>query len=284
MKKITQPTFNLPQVPYLRLRVVLRACTEVTLPPYKGSMLRGALGHALRRAVCSMGRGSVCQSCPLGLACVYTSLFETFIDGGPQAFVAGLPASPHPYVIEPGDSTREYGAGDPLQFDLLLFGQAASLQPFVIMALDRMAKNGLGSRRDPFRLEEVRFQDQHGIFQPGYRRGQRRWPGQVKSVLPALNGLDARKIKLRFFTPTRIKIKRRLIQDFDFKTLVFKMLRRTLEIAHFHVSRPGRRLGFSRAARASGNDQDGGFEALVERLAALQQSTAMQDEIGWFHG
>ena len=227
--------YTSPTVPYLRLRIELRARSRATLPPYKGSLLRGALGHALRRAVCAMGPDTQCRSCPVGLACIYTHIFETFIDGGPRPFAGGLPAAPHPYVVEPHGTTRSFKTGDPLTFDLLLFGRAAGLQSFLVMALDRMARHGLGARRHPFSLEEVRYQDPSGRFQPGYRRGRRRWPGQVKTTLPATAGFDTQKIQLRFSTPTRIKVRKRLIQDFDFKTLAFKMLRRTLEIAHFHV-------------------------------------------------
>ncbi len=227
--------YTLPAIPYLRLRVELLACADATLPPYKGSLLRGAMGHAMRRAVCAMGRGTSCQTCHLGFACVYTGVFETFIDGGPRPFVDGLPAAPHPYVLEPHDSTRELKAGDPLKFDLLLFGRAVELQPFAVMAIDRMASHGLGVRRHPFRLEEISYQDAIGDFQPGYRRGVRRWPGRVEPILPPCNGLGAERLKLRFLSPTRIKVRKRLIEDFDFETLAFRMLRRALEIAHFHV-------------------------------------------------
>ena len=40
---------------------------------------------------------------------------------------------------------------------------------------------------------------------------------------------------MRFLTPTRLKFKNDLTIDFTFRMLVFKMLRRVLELAHFHV-------------------------------------------------
>ena len=63
------PTYALPRIPYLRLRCTLRALERTSLPPYHGSLLRGAFGHALRAAACSMGSRQVCAACRLRRAC-----------------------------------------------------------------------------------------------------------------------------------------------------------------------------------------------------------------------
>ncbi len=224
----------LPKIPYLRLRARLRSRENARLPAYKGSMLRGAFGHALRRAVCAMGRGSSCDGCSLSSACVYARLFEPFAEVGGRSFVGGLPAAPQPYVFEPHESARAIEAGGLLRFDLLQFGQAVELHAFAVMAIQRMAAGGLGARRHRFRLEDVRYQDSGGDWHLGYRRGARRWPARLEPVLPAGVGLDAEAHRLRFLSPTRIKVRRRLLDAVDFPTLAFKMLRRTLEMAHFH--------------------------------------------------
>ncbi|HXO20887.1 MAG TPA: hypothetical protein VOA87_13305, partial [Thermoanaerobaculia bacterium] len=75
--------YLLPRIPYLRLRFTLRALGRARLPAYHGSLLRGAFGHALRRAVCVMGAEQACLSCRLRRACVHTRLFETFVEGEP---------------------------------------------------------------------------------------------------------------------------------------------------------------------------------------------------------
>ena len=72
------PPHPLPAVPYLRLRVTLACRESARLPPYKGSMLRGAFGHALRRAVCAMGPEQPCPTCSLRLACVHPRLFASW--------------------------------------------------------------------------------------------------------------------------------------------------------------------------------------------------------------
>ena len=143
---------RLPELPHLRLRATLVAEEPARLPPYKGSLLRGAFGHALRRAVCTMGPDQPCPSCSLRTACVYPRLFETLIEGEPSPFLRGLATAPRPYVFEPHDhQTCDYGPGDELRFDLLLLGQAVDFQAYAVLAIERMARVGLGRRRHRFR-------------------------------------------------------------------------------------------------------------------------------------
>ncbi|HJX27611.1 MAG TPA: hypothetical protein VJ885_06830, partial [Thermoanaerobaculia bacterium] len=157
----------LPSIPYLRLRLVLRAEEPAELPPYQGSMLRGAFGHALRQLVCVMGYRQPCATCRLRRGCHYTRLFETFVEGEPPPFLRGLDTSPRPYVFEPDLTYLHRGApryepGDPLSFDLLLFGQAADLADWSLLALERMAEAGLGARRARFGVDRVFARDPQG--------------------------------------------------------------------------------------------------------------------------
>lgn len=221
--------YRLPDVPYLRLRFTLAALAPARLPPYKGSMLRGAFGHALRRAVCAMGPAQPCATCPLRAVCVYPRLFESLIEGEPPPFLRGLPTAPRPYVFEPDDEQRDFAPGDPLRFDLLLFGQAVQFAPYARLAVERMADAGLGSGRHRFRLQ----------------RAETAGEGSVPGPAPALPD-DAEAgagATLHLLTPLRIKSDSRLETTFSFRRLAFLIVRRTLEIAHFHV--PGAALDWT---------------------------------------
>jgi len=44
--------YQIPAILHLRRRCTLRAEEEALLPSFKGSMLRGAFGRALRRSLC----------------------------------------------------------------------------------------------------------------------------------------------------------------------------------------------------------------------------------------
>ncbi len=246
--------YRLPTLPYLRLRFELSARQSAFLPSYKGSLLRGAFGHALRRTVCVMGPQQPCESCMLRRQCVYPRLFETFIEGDAPRFLRGLDTAPRPYVFEPFDTTQNFQPGNPLQFDLILLGQAIELHPYAIFAVSQMAEQGLGDRRFPFRLERVHWhtsdgtsKSSHSQLQPESDKNENEWrllyEGASKRLLespsPSLLsrevGRQIHQLTLSFLTPTRLKFKNDLTIDFTLRMLVFKMLRRVLELAHFHV-------------------------------------------------
>jgi CRISPR-associated endoribonuclease Cas6 len=227
----------MPAIPYVRLRAIYRAEETARLPGFKGSMLRGAFGHALRKAVCAMGPQQRCESCSLRGPCVYTRIFETFIEGEAPPLLAGITTSPRPYVFEPRTEARELAPGDLVETDLLLLGQATELQPFVLLVLERMAELGFGTRRARFGLTGVNFLAEDGSWRAGYRAGGQRWPGSVAPILTpdAVADVAPERLTLRFLTPTRIQKDGTPQRTLPFRALVFQMLRRVLELAHFHV-------------------------------------------------
>jgi hypothetical protein len=266
--------YRLPSIPFLRLRFALSALQEAYLPAFKGSLLRGAFGHALRRTVCVMGPQQPCPTCMLRKQCAYPRIFETLIepDEPVPRFLRGLPTGPQPYVFEPFDEQRLYRIGDSLSFDFILLGQAIELHPFAIFAVSQMAEQGLGFKRMPFRLEGCKWQvakdkkqeekskqqDAGKNLSPvsDHRENDHEWrllyDGTTKRLLetptPQLSisnqfttsHLPLATCNLRFLTSTRLKFNNNLAIDFTFRMLVFKMIRRVLELAHFHA--PGAKI------------------------------------------
>ncbi|MFH0980991.1 MAG: CRISPR-associated protein Cas6, partial [Planctomycetota bacterium] len=111
----------------------LRAEEEITLPRFAGSTLRGAFGHALRKACC-VARRSACGECILRRRCVYSYVFET---PAPEeaAMMRLLSHAPHPFVLEPPDSPRStYEPGSTLKFGMVLIGRALPDLPYFIHA------------------------------------------------------------------------------------------------------------------------------------------------------
>jgi hypothetical protein len=227
------PRYQIPAIPYLRLRCTLRAEEAALLPSFKGSMLRGAFGRALRSSLCVMPRGQECETCGLRGACLYTRLFETFIDGEPPPFLKGHITAPRPFVLEAEEERRQFEPGDRLRFDLLLFGSAVELQALAAVAVARMAEHGLGERRRRFALEEIAFLDAAGEF----RRIESPGRPLALPLLPSRNGLPDDEITLRFRTPARLKAGGHLLQSLGFRALVFRMLARALELTHFFGDR-----------------------------------------------
>ncbi len=255
-----RPAYRLPNIPWLRLRFSLIAQQEAYLPAYKGSLLRGAFGHALRRTVCVMGPQQPCPTCMLRKQCAYPRIFETLIEPGEPVprFLRGLPTGPQPYIFEPFDERRLYRPGESLPFDFILLGQAIELHPFAIFAVSQMAEQGLGFKRMPFRLEKVFWQkanwkDPAEEWRLLYDGASKRLletpaPQLINPDLPSISIKENRgelaneptdkpphRLTVNFVTSTRLKFNNDLAINFNFRMLVFKMIRRVLELAHFHV-------------------------------------------------
>ncbi|HEX3531668.1 MAG TPA: CRISPR system precrRNA processing endoribonuclease RAMP protein Cas6 [Thermoanaerobaculia bacterium] len=237
---MTDSLFSIPRIPYLRLRLTLRAQQAATLPAYKGSMLRGAFGHALRKAVCVATPEQPCATCLLRNDCYHTLLFEPVFEGTVPAPLADLPIIPRSYIFEPAapsepNNARHLEAGDPLEFDLLLFGRATDLQLYALLACERMAVAGLGRNRVPFRLESALVQTPDGSWRVVLGDGRMRGRGSTRPSYPSDDPIPGRGAVLHFLTPTRLRIEDDQVETVTFPELVAAMARRVFEVAFFHV-------------------------------------------------
>ena len=151
--------YLLPSVTFTRLCFTLESLGDAVLPDFKGSMLRGAFGHALRKTVCVMTPGTACGACMLRTQCAYTRIFETFIDNTPPPFLKGIRTSPRPFVIHAFDNRTRFNPGDSFTFTLTLIGKACDFHPYVIFAFTRAAESGFTKSRFPFKLARVTLDD-----------------------------------------------------------------------------------------------------------------------------
>ena len=234
--------YKLPDIPYLKLKFLFSAESSCSLPPVKGSMLRGAFGHALRKTVCVISAQQECRACMLRWQCVYTRLFESFLEGEPPPLMKGLDTAPNPYVLEPYDQKESFEPGELFSFDLLLFGRSCEMHPYVVFAFMRAGDMGFSAKRHRFELQQVLW---HNAF-PSETGNSGEWHLLYDGATQCLKNVAqphilkddvalASPVTLRFLTPTRLKFKDSYTMQFNFRMLVFKMIRRALELAHFHV-------------------------------------------------
>lgn len=232
--------YVLPTIPFVRLRFFLHAQRDCTLPSWKGSLLRGAFGHALRKVACAMPPQQACRSCLLLKQCVYTRLFEPFIDGEPPQFLRGLDTAPRGYIFDAAAETQEsYKTGDVLTFDMVILGNITSLYPYAIYAVQRMAETGLGYNRERFQLHHVDWQTDHIDESQNWRllfdSKSNLLKTEVKPLPPPATPELGSQLRLQFITPTRLKTDNKLAFQFNFRQLAFRMICRVLEIAHFYA-------------------------------------------------
>jgi hypothetical protein len=222
----------------------LCAETEAWLPRFKGSTLRGALGAALKRAVCIRDDFN-CGVCLVRPSCVYTRLFETLPPDGLAPF-HGQQQAPRPFVLEPPLTEKQhYARGERLTFGLTLIGRAVDYLPYVIFAVDEAGRRGLGQERGRFGLESVSCRTADGEPRVIYDGAEKRLASGPFSLsaekfinrrfcLPEPLNLNRSNLELRFLTPTRIRVQRDLQSGVTFELLMKAILRRIWQVASVH--------------------------------------------------
>jgi CRISPR/Cas system endoribonuclease Cas6 (RAMP superfamily) len=152
-----------------RYEFLVRARDGVVLPPFLGSTLRGAFGHALKESVCVMSHRD-CSRCFLAEWCLYPRLFEPEARNG-EGLLAKRQDAPRPFIFIPPLPSTDSGlmrarddllrwrvrvkAGESVVFGLSLVGEAIQELPYIIHAIRMMAQNGFGAERTSFQLERV---------------------------------------------------------------------------------------------------------------------------------
>lgn len=151
-------------------------------------------------------------------------------------------------------------AGDELRFHLTLLGRAAEYLPYIVHAINRMAARGLGAERVRFSLSQVSLLDREGARRTIYKADDSRVlvPADAAHRLSdllrerlhsfrrqtagdggkddAAAGLNRNLVRLRFTTPTRIRVEGDLQTSLSFALLVRSLLRRVSLLSELHGS------------------------------------------------
>ncbi|MGB9667250.1 MAG: hypothetical protein ACPL2N_08050, partial [Candidatus Cryosericum sp.] len=207
-------------------QVVVDWKTPVTLPSYKGSAIRGAVGFALRSLVCTEGPHAPCSNCPHRHACPYAILYESAIAPGERP--SNLRDIPKPLVLVPPlGEQRDFIPGDTSVITAILVGSAIHLLPALIAAIALTGEKGI--REDNHGLFTIRkviqlqpdnapTQVWHDIHDPllflrsTSPGGLEHLPAETLDSIPStLIGADA--LDLTFYTPLRIEERGRLMTE-----------------------------------------------------------------------
>lgn len=210
--------------------------TPVALGEQSGSAVRGAVAGALWERFCANRAAPTCADCPLLKVCPVAALLAPMRDEGQH----GGEQRPRPYVVRPPqDAGRTYTPGEPLSFGLALFGTAAALFPYVVMAALELERGGLGARmpelggrRGTLRLSAIAAVNPlTAEAQPLYTAasGLVNQPAitlDAAAVRAYANTLPADRITLTFHTPLRVIEQDRLLKRIALRPLVQRLMRR----------------------------------------------------------
>lgn len=207
---------------YARFTIRGQFMEPARLPEFKGSMIRGSLGHAFKSIVCAV-RVKVCSDCLLRSTCVHARLFEVKPD---PARRSGLSSLPHPYVLDPSAlSKREYAKGEEFSFDLTLFGPMIELLPYFIYAVEEMGRRGWTRERHPFELIAVESAGQQ-LYASGAPELPEQLPRQALSLKVLAEDKTREQATLELQTPLRFKYDRQLSGTLDEPRLLRLLYRR----------------------------------------------------------
>ncbi|MGH3088179.1 MAG: CRISPR system precrRNA processing endoribonuclease RAMP protein Cas6 [Rubrobacteraceae bacterium] len=189
--------------------ITVRFVEKAVVPPYEGSMIRGAFGRAFKESCCPFPHNG--NSCPLGEKCPYGYVFETSPPEGMRDFARNIEL-PRPYVFEPPEETKmEYEPGEKLTFGFTVVGRAAEYMPYFIFAFSKMGQTGVGRRRAKYVLERVVAKnplsgERTEVFDGDVVRNER-LPATWDDAVKAASEMDGERLRINFLTPTFIKFR-----------------------------------------------------------------------------
>mgnify|MGYP006373745949 FL=1 len=246
-----------PPLPIARLHLTVRAEGPLQLPPYAGSMLRGAFGHAL--LALSPLPHTDGKPCALHASCPYCQLFAA--PPLPAHSLQKFSHMPQPYVIEPPTGgAQQLQAGQSFGFGLVLIGKALGLLPTVLQAWQRALRTGLGPQHTPCTL--VAIYDENGTQRLSDKREQL---SNLSTTLPPAPALGTQ-ATLHFCTPLRLQVQGKPVRagQLTARDLLIALARRHQLLCDVHLG-------------AAAPQYD--FKTLVEQV----QAVALQaQDLHWF--
>jgi hypothetical protein len=223
------------------LQFTATAQTPLALGEQSGSAVRGAVAGALWERFCANKAAPTCADCPLFGVCPVAALLAPMREEG----AAGSVQRPRPYVTRPPTAgARTYAPGEELVFGVALFGSAAPLYPYIVMAAGALEESGLGlrlpelgGRRGTVQLQQIAAVDPlTGARQPLYHAetGQVHQPAlpiDAAAVRAYAATLPTDQITLYLHTPLRVIEQDRLLKNIALRPIIQRLMRRLDDLA-----------------------------------------------------
>jgi hypothetical protein len=205
-----------------------QAETAIHLNAAAGGQIRGALWSALSKMVCpdpaARANPDHQQHCPL---CRLMHL-ETVSARGIN------PA--RPFAIRPPLNARIEQAqtlevGRCFNFQIVLFGDAAGYIPYIVQAVYRVGKLGIGAGRGRFRLLRVKEKNPFtrataNLYLAGSSLRPATQPILSADIQAAANQLTTDRIAIHFLTPTQITQEKRTLKSLQLPSIIARLLER----------------------------------------------------------
>jgi len=233
---------NLNCLSLAKYKFTLQTEEALTLPSFKGSILRGGFGSVFRKIIC-VNKKKDCSHCLLKDECIYPYIFETPM---PAEFTYinrnKISTIPHPFIIEPPLGKKEvYEPRETLFFNLVLIGKAISYLSYFIFAFKKLGEVGLGRERSHYKLLKVEFfktPSQRELIYDSQTQTLKKVNTQIDiSQIFSFQQLTIDSITINFLTPIRIKYHGSYTSYPAFHIILRSLLRRLSYLLYFHCGR-----------------------------------------------
>lgn len=141
---------NALRIRYIKLHFTVTMLEDTELPADKVSALRGGMGEMLLRANCVRDRD--CGHCDFEKECIVRRTMYSKYDIIPQ-FVKTSDSIG--YILECENYDQEFGAGDLLQFNLILFGKTIVYFNQYMQAFFALGNEGIGKEYARYQIVSV---------------------------------------------------------------------------------------------------------------------------------
>ncbi len=238
MKKTWKNFSVFNQLNFTIQKITFLAEEPLLVPEYKGSMIRGALGHALKKVSCALKKFN-CPECPILEKCAYSVCFETPIPKSSE-IMKKYPKAPHPYILEPPLETKDrYEPGEKFECLLTLVGKSKEFLSHFTFALNVMAEEGFGKGRGKSKLISLDYLNHDGSWVPLYFSETNEFLGEPHAF--SINDIQNRKeqfntcqqLEIQYTTPTRLVVDGNLHSKGEIPDILPGLLRRLTLLQYF---------------------------------------------------
>lgn len=265
--------------------VTVRFLEKAVVPPYEGSMIRGAFGRAFKESCCPFPHENG-QGCPLDQRCPYGYVFETSPPDEARDFAKNK-EMPRPYIFEPPEETKmEYATGERMRFGFTVVGRAADYMPYFIYAFSKMGEEGVGRLRARYELERVVAKNlltgtREEIYDGEVVRN-RRVPTVWRDAETTARSLDPERLRVEFLTPAFVKFRGEVSPEApSFAALAQALLIRVPMLSAIHCGEVWREDFRAMVERAGevGTVSDGTTWASFRRYSSFKKKSELLEGV-----
>jgi hypothetical protein len=233
--------FNVQVLP---LRFRLQALQDIHLGPQAGAQLRGALWAALRESACTSPGASPRELAAHSQHCPMCRLMHLETQVGTRGTNPARPFAIRPPMAVHPSGDRLFMAGETFQISIHLFGDALKALGFIAKGMMSMGAMGVGYHRGQFQVVGIEAHNpltgasQTLLTSPG-KLAQPQLSLTATEVHAHLASLNAKRLRLRFITPTLLRAAGDPIEIPTFPILIARLLERCQSLEQTYTAQPG---------------------------------------------